>query len=176
QKNITAEPGQNITLSCEAPDGKTIIVVEWSRTDFEKEYVLLYKDEQLDPFYQDQSFKNRVDLDYGLMKYGNISLVLKNVTTDDTGTYKCRIQNQGNRERKIICSIKLNVVPPPSSTPPGDRTGSEEDGGKKNISVVLIDVPLVCIIFVVAGILIYKKTSCWIQKPGSSESANPEAV
>ncbi|XP_035984508.1 butyrophilin-like protein 2 isoform X1 [Fundulus heteroclitus] len=108
QRNITAEPGDNVILTCRAAENKDVIVVEWSRTDLESDhYVLLYRDRQFDPEGQSPSFKNRVDLQD--VKNGDVSLVLKNVTTDDRGTYECRVVQRGNNEFMSICIINLRV-------------------------------------------------------------------
>uniref|UniRef100_A0A3P9NAX5 Ig-like domain-containing protein n=1 Tax=Poecilia reticulata TaxID=8081 RepID=A0A3P9NAX5_POERE len=107
--NVTVEPGQDAILPCEAPDSKAVIVVEWRKTDLGQEYVLQYRDEQMDPFFQHPSFRNRVDLQDRQMKAGDVSLVLKNVTTNDTGTYQCRVQNEGSLDRNIINTVILNV-------------------------------------------------------------------
>ncbi|XP_038163665.1 nectin-4-like [Cyprinodon tularosa] len=127
--NITAEPGQNVTLPCRGSDHRTIIVVEWSRTDLGSEYVLRYRDQQLDPDYQNPSFRNRVDLLDPQMKAGDVSVVLKNLTTDDRGTYECRVVQRGTRRRKRgslktrpVSSVVLDVVPS------GSEDGSREDG------------------------------------------------
>ncbi|CAI5671511.1 unnamed protein product [Oreochromis niloticus] len=118
QKNITAESGQNVTLTCRAPNNK-IRVVEWSRADLGDKYVLLYQDDHFDPHNQHPSFKNRVDLQDRQMKDGDVSLILKNVTINDTGTYECRVVQRGTNRRnrahlktEPISVIKLIVVPP----------------------------------------------------------------
>uniref|UniRef100_A0A3P9AVT5 Ig-like domain-containing protein n=1 Tax=Maylandia zebra TaxID=106582 RepID=A0A3P9AVT5_9CICH len=97
-KNITAESGKNVTLTCRAPNNN--IVVEWSRADLQPEYVLLYRDKQFIRDHQHLSFKNRVDLQDRQMKDGDVSLILKNVTTADSGTYKCRVFMRGANRRK----------------------------------------------------------------------------
>ncbi|XP_039908014.1 programmed cell death 1 ligand 1-like isoform X2 [Simochromis diagramma] len=141
QEVITAQSGQNITLTCRAPNNNknNIIVVEWSRPDLGEEYILLYRDEQLDPDDQHPSFKNRVDLQDRQMKDGDVSLILKNVTINDTGTYECRIFTRGANRRKRahlkshpISIIYLRV------DPPGQPGGDTEDGGKEAGSIGLI--------------------------------------
>uniref|UniRef100_A0A668VQ54 Ig-like domain-containing protein n=1 Tax=Oreochromis aureus TaxID=47969 RepID=A0A668VQ54_OREAU len=101
QKIIPAESGQkNVTLPCRAPNNNIIIVIEWSRADLGEKYVLLFRDKQLNPDQQHPSFKNRVDLRDRQMKDGDASLILKDVTTNDTGTYECRVVQGGAKRRK----------------------------------------------------------------------------
>uniref|UniRef100_A0A3Q2QM95 Ig-like domain-containing protein n=1 Tax=Fundulus heteroclitus TaxID=8078 RepID=A0A3Q2QM95_FUNHE len=109
QTNITAEPGQNVTLPCRADQNRPVIVAEWIRTDMKAEYVLRYRDEQSDPEHQHRSFKNRVHLQDGQMKAGNVALVLRNVTSDDRGTYQCWVVEERSSEKKLIGTIHLDV-------------------------------------------------------------------
>ncbi|XP_039902741.1 putative butyrophilin subfamily 2 member A3 isoform X1 [Simochromis diagramma] len=111
QKNITAESGQDVTLTCRAPNNNiTIIVVKWSRADLGDKYVFVFRDGRCEPDDQHPSFKNRVDLQDRQMKDGDVSLILRNVTIDDTGTYECYVF-QGGR-MALINSTNLVVVPP----------------------------------------------------------------
>ncbi|CAI5660056.1 unnamed protein product [Oreochromis niloticus] len=160
QKIITAESGQNVTLTCRAPNNK-IIVVEWSRADLGGEYVLLYRDDQFVPDDQHPSFKNRVDLQDRQMKDGDVSLILKDVTINDTGTYECRVKTGNNRRKRAnlggdpVSIIYLSVV-----VPPGQTGGHTEDGGKEDGSVGLIVsllVPAVLLVAAVVGFLIYRQ-------------------
>ncbi|KAL4008420.1 hypothetical protein ACER0C_002272 [Sarotherodon galilaeus] len=112
QKNITAESGQDVTLTCRAPNNNPISVLKWSRADLGDEYILLYKDEQFVPDDQHPSFKNRVDLQDRQMKDGDVSLILKDVTINDTGTYKCVVILGGGGRPKLTSIITLSVVPP----------------------------------------------------------------
>ncbi|XP_039463856.1 coxsackievirus and adenovirus receptor homolog isoform X3 [Oreochromis aureus] len=125
QKNITAKSGQDVTLTCRAPDNKDPHV-QWSRADLkEDKLVFVYRNKMPDPENQHPSFKNRVDLQDRQMKDGDVSLILKNVTTNDTGTYNCRVQRE-TESMKLINSTYLHVVPP------GQTGGHTEDGGKED--------------------------------------------
>ncbi|CAI5660394.1 unnamed protein product [Oreochromis niloticus] len=137
-KSITAESGQDVTLTCGAPNNN-IIVVEWSRTDLQPDYVLLYRDERFVPDNQHPSYKNRVDLQDRQMKDGDVSLILKNVTSADNGTYECRVFLRGANHRKRallktrpVSSIYLSVVDPPGQTGGHTEDGGKEDGGKED--------------------------------------------
>ncbi|XP_030581614.1 uncharacterized protein LOC115777769 isoform X1 [Archocentrus centrarchus] len=121
QKNITAESGQNVTLTCRAPNNnnnnnKTIVGVEWSRADLKEEYVLLYRDD-FELYKQHPAFKSRVDLQDSQMKDGDVSLILKNVTTADSGRYEARVKmGKTFRKRAYLdgdpfCTFNLRVVP-----------------------------------------------------------------
>ncbi|XP_025760216.1 uncharacterized protein LOC112844786 [Oreochromis niloticus] len=137
QKNITALSGQkNVTLKCRAPNNN-ITVVEWSRDDLgEEEYVLLYRNKQFDPVNQNPSFKNRVDLQDTQMKDGDVSLILKDVTSADNGTYMCCIVMAGSTSCDPISIIYLRVVDPPGQTGGLTEDGGKEDGVNKRFGLV----------------------------------------
>ncbi|MED6278941.1 hypothetical protein CHARACLAT_029209 [Characodon lateralis] len=137
QTNMRAKPGDIIHLPCRAPDSQPVLAVEWSRSDLEAEYVLLFRDKQIDPAFQHPSFKNRVNLLDTEMKNGDTSLVLKNVTTADKGTYECRIFHRTNRNKRAVLdsdpvsTILLQVAPP---SPDGDaqtQTGWKTSEGNQ---------------------------------------------
>uniref|UniRef100_A0A3Q0SRT6 Ig-like domain-containing protein n=1 Tax=Amphilophus citrinellus TaxID=61819 RepID=A0A3Q0SRT6_AMPCI len=111
QKIVKAESGENVTLTCRTPTN--IIVLEWDRADLRKdEYVLLYRDGHFEPANQHPSFKNRVDLQDKQMKDGDVSLILRNVTVNDTGTYECRvIQRRTNRwKRALLETPPISII------------------------------------------------------------------
>ncbi|KAL4008551.1 hypothetical protein ACER0C_002403 [Sarotherodon galilaeus] len=111
QKIITAESGQDVTLTCRAPNNN-IRSVHWSRADLTDGYVLLYQDGQFVPDHQHPSFKNRVDLQDRQMKDGDVSLILNNVKINDAGTYECRVFIEETRSWKNSIIIHLHVDPP----------------------------------------------------------------
>uniref|UniRef100_A0A3Q3BS70 Ig-like domain-containing protein n=1 Tax=Kryptolebias marmoratus TaxID=37003 RepID=A0A3Q3BS70_KRYMA len=117
QINIPAEPGQTITLSCDAVSFRPIRVVDWSRTDQNPVNTILFQNGKPHPDILDLSYKGRVELKD--RQNGDVSLILKNVTTADSGTYECHIQRGTNHsgtgvyENKLLSIIYLDVSPPP---------------------------------------------------------------
>nr|XP_020475825.1 V-set domain-containing T-cell activation inhibitor 1-like [Monopterus albus] len=111
QINKTAEPGENITLPCRAPSSTNITVVEWIRPDLRPEYVFVYRSMQHDPDNQHEFFKDRVELEDSEMKDGNVSLVLRNVTTGDRGTYECRVvQGKTTRRKRYLNNEPISTI------------------------------------------------------------------
>ncbi|XP_030580102.1 uncharacterized protein LOC115778042 [Archocentrus centrarchus] len=145
QETITAESGQNVTLTCRAPN-HSIDIVEWSRADLKSQRVFVCWDGQVLPEEQHPSFKNRVDLQDRQMKDGDVSVILKNVTFNDEGTYRCRVQREDDSV-KLLSIIYLRVVAPPG---PGGDTG---DGGSVglivglSVAAVLLVAPAVFVIY-----------------------------
>ncbi|XP_035771375.1 V-set domain-containing T-cell activation inhibitor 1-like isoform X2 [Neolamprologus brichardi] len=127
QKSVTAVSGQDVILPCQVPNNHhSIIIVEWSRADLETDYVLVYRDENFIPEDQHESFKNRVDLQDRQMKDDDVSLILKNVTTADSGSYKCYVVWKENDNVRHSSIIFLSVAPP------GQTGGDTEDEGKED--------------------------------------------
>ncbi|XP_005952003.1 V-set domain-containing T-cell activation inhibitor 1 [Haplochromis burtoni] len=129
QEIITGEIGKSVTLPCRTPTNN-ILIVEWTNPELVPDYVLLYRDEQIDPEQQHSSFENRVDLKDRQMKDGDLSVILKNVTINDTGTYNCYVFSRGvNREKRAIFDLKpTNSVYLRAVVPPGHTGGDTEDG------------------------------------------------
>ncbi|XP_042071805.1 nectin-4 [Haplochromis burtoni] len=154
QEIITTETEQDVTLPCQAPDN--IIGIEWSRPDLNEEYVLLYRDGRSDPKHQHPSFVNRVYL-----KDGDASLILKNVTTADTGKYECRVRTGTSRRKRAyleidpVSIIYLRVVDPPGE-PIQEKDELKETGQEKTRLIVGLSIFAVLLVFVViVGFLIY---------------------
>ncbi|XP_039463948.1 coxsackievirus and adenovirus receptor homolog [Oreochromis aureus] len=149
---ITIRVGQTVILPCQTPINKSdpMIVLEWSRPELGTEYVLFYRDKNFDFDNQHPSFKNRVDLQDRQMKDGDVSLILKDVMINDTGTYECRVVRGRTNRRK-----RSNLDGDPISiiylivNPPGQPRGSV----RLRISLIASSV----LVAAVVGFLIYRK-------------------
>ncbi|XP_031602050.1 CD226 antigen-like isoform X2 [Oreochromis aureus] len=131
-KIIRAEPGQDVTLPCQTPNiSVPIRSVEWFRLDLQEGHVLTYRGEQFISLNQLPSFVNRVDLKDRRTKDGDVSLILKDVTSDDTGTFQCYVVQRGTNGRKsifeYISTVYLRVVPPGQTGGHRKREGNEDE-------------------------------------------------
>uniref|UniRef100_A0A3B5Q662 Ig-like domain-containing protein n=1 Tax=Xiphophorus maculatus TaxID=8083 RepID=A0A3B5Q662_XIPMA len=119
-KHHLTVPAQSVSLPCRLPNIKPAVVVQWTRPDLEPEDVLLFRDEQPDPENQHPSFRKRVELQDRRMKDGDVSLLLSNVRTSDSGKYECRVFQ---REATVMNRIGDKGQPWRSPT----LTGNEPD-------------------------------------------------
>lgn len=112
QSNVTSYVGHNATLPCLAPSIQYASVVEWTRRDTSNQYVLLARDGHLDPGNQNPNFRNRVGLVDRKMKYGDLSLNLRNIQPSDGGIYECRFKEGDGRRRKrgVLHNNPVSVV------------------------------------------------------------------
>ncbi|XP_063324971.1 uncharacterized protein LOC134623892 [Pelmatolapia mariae] len=167
QKNITAGSGQDVTLTCRAPNKNKITVLEWSRAEQQNENVLLYHNERFYLDDQHPSFKNRVDLQDRQMKDGDVSLILKDVTINDTGTYECRVITGGTNRRKspnVGASFIYLSVSSPGQTGGQEKDevnkgGGKEDKEKEDGSVGLIVLSLLLVAAASVGFVKYKENA-----------------
>ncbi|XP_039678336.1 hepatitis A virus cellular receptor 2 homolog [Perca fluviatilis] len=167
---VTVHPGDDAILPCLAADS-SIRAVEWTRPDLEPKLVLLNIDGHLDPTYQHPDFKDRVDLVTRDLKDGDVSLILKNVSRCDNGTYKCRVITGGSRHNKRainsepIRSIHLQVTEPAGSNSKNskDDNSTNDVPEDENSSPVgrhhglAAGVLLLVAVVAVGGVLIYKR-------------------
>ncbi|XP_037614943.1 CD276 antigen homolog isoform X3 [Sebastes umbrosus] len=128
----TAHPGENVILKCNAGDA-SIDVVEWTRDDLESKYVLLVIDGYPHPKEQHPSFKDRVELVDRKMENGDVSLVLKNVRSEDRGIYRCRVETgRSSRTKRAVLdsepinSIQLEVTDSQKGDPETDDPGNDK--------------------------------------------------
>uniref|UniRef100_A0A3B4GX33 Ig-like domain-containing protein n=1 Tax=Pundamilia nyererei TaxID=303518 RepID=A0A3B4GX33_9CICH len=92
QQNMQATLGADVTLQCQITTDERISVLKWSRPDLNTDgYVYFYRNKRSYENYQHPSFHGRVKLRDPEMKDGDVSVILKNVTFNDTGMYECHI-------------------------------------------------------------------------------------
>ncbi|XP_073330980.1 uncharacterized protein [Pagrus major] len=122
---VPVKPGQDATLPCDAGDA-SIRAVEWTRSEPKpSKFILFWSDGHTDTPYE-----GRVQLVDGEMKNGDVSLILKNVSREDVGTYECRVVTAGSRRNKRalrtepISRVRLQVT--------GDQNGDIKDGDNNN--------------------------------------------
>ncbi|KAL4008118.1 hypothetical protein ACER0C_001970 [Sarotherodon galilaeus] len=146
QKEVKVTRGEDATLECYGPSGATDILLRWTK---DKGYVIYLKDGHFQEHLQDPSFKGRVELkDSKWMKNGHFSVILQNVTMNDSGTYECEA-GYNKQAPHLLNSISLKVEEP----------GEQEDEGEKSGSVGLIVGLSVSAVLLVAvfGFVIYRK-------------------
>uniref|UniRef100_A0A3Q3LM61 Ig-like domain-containing protein n=1 Tax=Mastacembelus armatus TaxID=205130 RepID=A0A3Q3LM61_9TELE len=149
--NITAEPGDTVTLTCRAPSSSEIRVIEWTRPDLKTDYVFVYRKKRFDPDSQHPSFKERVELKDSQMKDGDVSVTLKNVTFTDNGTYECRVAQGQTDPLKHISTIHLRVSA-------GECVfGGGDQGGPVGLAVGLTVVGILLLVAAVVGFMFYRK-------------------
>ncbi|XP_026225258.1 myelin protein P0-like [Anabas testudineus] len=182
---VKSKPGADVTLHCQGPNNATITLLEWTKADLKPdEYVFLYRNSRSYDNYQHPSFKGRVEFkDKSSVKDGDVSVIVKNVNINDTGTYVCRIVSsitiRGERTTSELTDyINLTVTDSDDTAKNtvdganeggankdegnGDRKhegeGNEdrkrEDGNKTTIGVIVGVV--VFVIVVAVGVLIYR--------------------
>ncbi|XP_033182591.1 CD226 antigen-like [Anabas testudineus] len=145
QYEIKAEPGEDVTLQCQDPRKVSIELIKWRKPDLKSEkYVYYFRDGSMVIQYQLECYRGRVELKDPEMKDGDVSVILKNVNINDTGTYECYV---GHRQDVQLISI-INLIVEP---------GTNKGGGNTTLIVVVVPVVLVLFLVVVVGFLFYKK-------------------
>uniref|UniRef100_A0A4W4DZ49 Ig-like domain-containing protein n=1 Tax=Electrophorus electricus TaxID=8005 RepID=A0A4W4DZ49_ELEEL len=106
---LAIQPGGSVMLPCyvQTPIPVEELEVEWRRTDSET-IVHLFQDGESQPESQDQAYHDRAHFFIEDIARGNFSLLPTDVTTKDTGLYKCAVyRNQESNETLI--EIKMSV-------------------------------------------------------------------
>ncbi|XP_045898699.1 uncharacterized protein LOC123966602 [Micropterus dolomieu] len=124
-QEVTVKPGQDVSLLCKAPTGGPISLIAWSRPDLKADGYVFFLRDGLHMNYQHPSYVGRVELRDPDMKDGDASVVLKNVTVNDSGTYECRVGKKNKPE--LIGIIRLTVSGSAGNISAG---GNKEQGNK----------------------------------------------
>uniref|UniRef100_A0A3P9CAZ9 Ig-like domain-containing protein n=1 Tax=Maylandia zebra TaxID=106582 RepID=A0A3P9CAZ9_9CICH len=110
QKEVKVRQGENAILECYGPSDATEIMLRWTKPDLQTDnYVIYLKDGHFQKDLQNDLFKGRVELkDSKWMTNGNFSVILQNVTLNDSGTYECYAA-YNNQPVQILNSTSLKV-------------------------------------------------------------------
>ncbi|XP_028419358.1 myelin protein P0-like [Perca flavescens] len=164
---LTVKPEQDVTLGCRALSDGPVTLLEWNRRDLKDEgYVFFYRNQRAYEKYQHPRYRGRVELRDPEMMHGDVSVVLKNVSINDTGTYDCRvIITGGNESRKLI---NLTVTD-------SDPTSGQEVEHPRLVVGVSVAVGLVIVIVLLSSVLcfiIYKRRNSPTNNPSYKAPAD----
>ncbi|XP_042370384.1 coxsackievirus and adenovirus receptor homolog [Plectropomus leopardus] len=115
-KSVAVKSGGDVTLPCMTQEDGDIMIIRWNIPEVNSdEFVFLYHSQTIQKLYMDSKYHNRVELKDPEMKNGDASIVLKNASVTDTGTYECqvsvnRIGRNRRNEPKLTGIVKLQVT------------------------------------------------------------------
>ncbi|KAK2899441.1 hypothetical protein Q8A73_012570 [Channa argus] len=173
---ITAEPGDTVTLPCQAPRNTTVQVVEWIRRDLNNPTVCFYRDGKCENSHP--SFKGRVQLNRDRVKNGDVSLTLKNVMISDSGAYECHvIQRESKRRKRDVYLDDGDLIKPIvylTVGNSGDGAKPKENGGDKNGDGVRLGIGLgaLVVLFVIGGVVFALKRKGFIKVKSDDDPAS----
>lgn len=109
QKELTVNQEADATLECSGSTNATVIMIRWEKPNLTLACVICFIDDQPQKDTQHELFKNRVDMtDPKWKETGNFSVSLKNVTTNDSGTYICEAGYNGQKP-VLLSRVTLKV-------------------------------------------------------------------
>ncbi|MBN3317043.1 BTNL2 protein, partial [Atractosteus spatula] len=109
---LVARPGGEVLLPCSVDSAVPLqeLEVEWLRTDPDT-LVLLFSEGESRPESQHQSYRGRAELFPQEIPRGNFSLMLANVTAEDSGVYRCAVHTaQGSGETTVELKEQERLV------------------------------------------------------------------
>uniref|UniRef100_A0A3Q2CUH8 Ig-like domain-containing protein n=1 Tax=Cyprinodon variegatus TaxID=28743 RepID=A0A3Q2CUH8_CYPVA len=95
----TVTHGWEVTLPCRAEGYMPLELMEWSRPGTHLQYVVIFRTQSQDLEIPEQRYEGRVELKD--KENGDVSLVLKNVTAEDGGTYQCYVKRDTDQTPQI---------------------------------------------------------------------------
>ncbi|KAM9424204.1 myelin-oligodendrocyte glycoprotein-like isoform 3-T5 [Pholidichthys leucotaenia] len=113
-QEVKVQVHQDTVLPCSISKNQTVSVLKWSRPELNGDgYVYFYRNRRVYHNYQHPSFQGRIELREPQMKNGDVSLILRNVTLGDSGTYECytSLKSGGHSKRDETSHfIRLTVM------------------------------------------------------------------
>ncbi|XP_026016542.1 uncharacterized protein LOC113017613 isoform X2 [Astatotilapia calliptera] len=79
------------------------VTVEWKLTDPKHMMVHVYQNAKNQPNKQDKVYRGRTDMKEDLLRTGDLSLTLKNLSLHDSGVYTCTVYKSGKTlQQKVV--------------------------------------------------------------------------
>ncbi|XP_018557296.1 myelin-oligodendrocyte glycoprotein isoform X2 [Lates calcarifer] len=154
-KELKVRPGESVTLTCLNPKHTKPPAFMWSRPDMQSHgYVFFYRQSYSVDSFQHPSYCGRVELRDPEMKLGDVSVTLKNVTFNDTGTYQCKIIVSSRRKKRdtpeVISVVNLKVEDPGpdagNTRGGGDKQGEEDGVSRGHVALIACLIPITAIV------------------------------
>ncbi|XP_028262710.1 uncharacterized protein LOC114436583 [Parambassis ranga] len=189
---VAARLGADVILPCHAE--RSINTATWRLKEDPNRFVLYRNGASDHKKKLLPSFKGRVGLKEGWKEDGDASLTLKNVTTEDSRTYECRVKWNGMDDSygaPLISTVTLTVLPNHRECAQGNRSrraadcaghsGGDEEGGDKEGSRgghvgLVVGVTLLVIVVAVVGFMIYRRRQMRSSPPPPDEAVNDQLV
>ncbi|MEQ2282216.1 hypothetical protein AMECASPLE_038212, partial [Ameca splendens] len=110
---LQVKSGVDASLQCQAPNHSEIIMVEWTLSKLppgENVVFFWHKDKGVTSEDQNQAYRGRVELKDAQMTDRNVSVKLKNVSIDDSGTYECKVVRKTGQPPQPVSTIIMIVT------------------------------------------------------------------
>ncbi|XP_072312042.1 uncharacterized protein [Eucyclogobius newberryi] len=106
--SLEAHSGSEVVLTCSAPPGTDLedVVLEWTRSDLERDYMFLYRDGRPYLVYQHPRFRSRVELKDPTLQSGDLSITLRGLTKQDSGRYECHVVGHSHVRKRSLYNTK----------------------------------------------------------------------
>ncbi|XP_035850201.1 myelin protein P0-like isoform X2 [Sander lucioperca] len=150
EEELTVKPEHDVTLGCRAPSDGAVTLLEWNIRNLKDDsYVFFYRNQRPYEKYQHPRYRGRVELRDPEMRHGDVSVILKNVSVNDTGTYDCRVIIAGGNESRQL--VNLTVTD-------SDPTAGQEGGYPGLVVGLSVAAGLfLLIVIVLLSVLCYKR-------------------
>ncbi|XP_055088551.1 uncharacterized protein LOC117390061 isoform X3 [Periophthalmus magnuspinnatus] len=105
--------GRDVVLSSSAPPDTDLrnVILEWTRSDLENSYVFMFRNRRPLLSYQDPQFTDRIELTDPSLQSGDLSIILKNTTLQDSGEYGCLFKSLSRvKKRSVLKTPPIKVV------------------------------------------------------------------
>ncbi|KAM9335743.1 sodium channel regulatory subunit beta-3-like [Symphorus nematophorus] len=168
---VQAQPGEDKVLRCQTDGDVSIRAVEWTRPDLKPDSVLFCSDGHTET--HNEHFKNRVQLEDGSLKHGDLSLILRNISINDSGTFECRaaVGGLGRKKRAIVRTAPIRRIQL-EVTDSGSNIENPTDGNHNHVGLAA---GLVCfaVVGLVVGVVVrkYKRRTGNNAEPSAADEA-----